>query len=116
MKKLLNALRPILFFAPAVINTVVVLWVFVYPWLGTPDGIHIPWQMLLVLGLFWLSGILLSLGKGYGGIPAIGVSLYLMLESSSGYAGMSHIDWQPIAAVTIAYYLICGHLARKNRG
>lgn len=111
MKKLLNVLSPAFFILPAVISTIVVLWVFVYPWMDQPAQIHIPWQLLLVLSLFWISGILLGAGKWYGGIPGTLVPLYAYMESLSGYAGMSHIDWLPIMLVTVGYYAICGLLA-----
>jgi len=115
MKKLLSVFCPALFILPAVINTIVVLWVFVCPWMDQPEQIHIPWQMLLVLSLFWISGILLGAGKWYGGIPGALVPLYAYTESLSGYSGMSHISWLPIAAVTVGYYIICGLLAHKLR-
>ena len=111
MKKLLYALSPALFILPAVINTLVVLWIWVYPWLDQPQMIRIPWQMLLALALFWISGILLGMGKWYGGIPAAAVPLYICLENITGYAGMSHISWFPIAVLTICYYALCGLLA-----
>ena len=111
MKKLLQCLSPALFIFPAVINTLVVLWIWVYPWMDQPQNIRIPWQMLLALALFWISGILLGLGKWYGGIPAAAVPIYICLENITGYAGMSHISWTPIAAVTVLYYALCGLLA-----
>ena len=115
MKKLLNALAPAIFILPAVINTIVVLWVFVYPWMDQPQQIQIPWQLLLVLALFWISGILLGSGKWYGGIPGAVVPVYAYVESLSGYSGMSHIDWFPIVIITLGYYALCGLLAHKLR-
>ena len=115
MKKLLSVLSPALFILPAVINTVVVLWVWVYPLMDDPSFIQIPWQMLLVLALFWISGILLGMGKWYGGIPGAAVPVYAYVQSLSGYSGMSHMDWLPIAAVTVGYYILCGLLAYRLR-
>ena len=115
MKKLLTILAPALYILPAVINTIVVLWVFVYPWTDQPQKIHIPWQILLVLALFWISGILLGDGKWYGGISGAAVPVYAYFESLSGYSGMSHISWLPIAAVTLVYYALCGLLAYKSK-
>jgi len=113
MKKLLRMLSPALFILPAVINTVVVLWIWVYPWLDHPSAIRIPWQMLVTLALFWISGILLGLGKWYGGIPGAIVPVYACVQSLGGYAGMSHISWMPIAIVTVCYYAVCGLLADR---
>ena len=113
MKKLLHILCPALFILPAVINTIVVLWIWVYPWLGSPSNIHIPWQMLLALTFFWCSGILLGMGKWYGGIPGTVVPLYAYIESISGYSGMAHINWLPITAITAGYYAFCGLLAYR---
>ena len=113
MKKLLTTLAPALYILPAVINTIVVLWVFVYPWMDQPQQIQIPWQLLLVLALFWISGILLGAGKWYGGLPGAAVPVYAYFESLSGYSGMSHISWLPIAAVTLGYFALCGLLAHK---
>ena len=110
MKRLLHILSPALFILPAVINTLVILWIYVYPWMDQPRYIHIPWQMLAVLSLFWISGILLGMGKWYGGLPGAIVPVYAYAESLTGYAGMGHINWLPIAAVTIAYYTLCGAL------
>lgn len=117
VKKLLSALCPAIFILPAVINTIVVLWVFVYPWMDQPEQIHIPWQILLPLSLFWISGIVLRTGKWYGGIPGALVPLYAYIESLNGYSGMSHISWLPIVAVTVGYYALCGLLVHwlKNR-
>ena len=111
MKKLFRFLSPALFILPAVINTLVILWIFVYPWLNQPQYIHIPWQMLLTAAAYWFSGILLSSGKWYGGIPAAAVPVYVLIENASGYTGIGHIGWFPIAAVTILYYGVCGILA-----
>ena len=115
MKKLLTILAPALYILPAVINTIVLLWVFVYPWMDQPEQIHIPWQLLLVLSLFWISGILLGSGKWYGGIPGAFVQIYAYIESLSGYSGMSHISWLPVVIVTVGYYALCGLLAHKSR-
>ena len=115
MKKLLSILSPALFILPAVINTIVVLWIFVYPWLDQPASVQIPWQMLLLLSLFWISGIVLGCGKWYGGIFGALVPVYAYMESLSGYGGLSHISWLPIAIVTVGYYALCGLLAYKLR-
>ena len=115
MKKLLRTLSPALFILPAVINTVVLLWIFVYPWLDQPQSIRIPWQILLAVAMFWLSGILLSCSKWYGGLPAISVPVFIVIENLSSYAGMSHISWLPIAAITTAYYILCGIIAHHYK-
>lgn len=105
-----------LYFLPAAINTLILFWIFVYPWLGQPENIRIPWQMLLILLVFWGSGILLIKGKWYGGIPASAIPAAAWLQSQSGYSGMSHIDWLPIAAVSILWCLLCAALvSHKTR-
>ena len=115
MQKLEKYLSPFLFFLPAVINTLVVLWIFVYPWLSLPRQIDIPVEMVLCLLLFWGSGILLCLGKWYGGIPAVLIPAAIYIQTLSGYAGASHINWLPIAAMTVLYYAACGFLAFRRK-
>lgn len=111
MRKIRKTFSLFLFFLPPVINTLVVLWLFVYPWRSQPQQIHIPIEMLLILLLFWISGVLLCFGKWYGGIPAAAIPVTAYLQELSGYTGMSHIDWFPIAAGTVLFYILCGFLS-----
>lgn len=114
LKKIVKALPNILYFIPAVIVTLVVLWIYVYPWLDQLGRSDIPFIMLLALLPFWIGGILLQRGKWYGGaIPAILV-VWIYFDSQKS---MSHVDWLPIAAVTVLYYAICGALSfwQKNK-
>ena len=114
MKKLTQLLCRVLFLLPAIMNTLVVLWLFVYPWLSSPERIDIPPSMMLLVLLFWISGILLCRGKWHGGIFAAAVPVTVYIQNLSGYAGMSHVDWFPIAAVTVVYYVLCGILAYRT--
>lgn len=110
MKRIAKLVSNFLYFLPAVINTLVVLWIFVYPWREMPVGIDVPVVMWLVLLLFWGSGLLLRFGKWYGGIPPAALSIYIYFDSQNS---MQHIDWLPIAVVTVIYYILCGILTLR---
>lgn len=105
--KVCRKLCSCLYFLPAIINTLILLWIFVYPWLDQPESIRIPWQMLLILLVFWVSGILLARGKWFGGILSALIPLAAWLQNQSSYAGMTHINWLPIAAATILWSILC---------
>ena len=104
----MDRILKILYFLPSFVLAAILAWVF--------HGLgEVPFSLWLLMGMFFFSGILLSFGRIWGGIPALILPVADWLYSLSGYAGMRHVDTLPFVLLLAAFYAACGMILWKRR-
>ncbi len=107
MKK---ALLKLLYFAPAIAVTIFLLYIG-FDNIIRMDG---PYWIYIIVATLWISGILLSLQKWYGGVIALIIPVGDYIYTQSGYAGHRHIDTLPYILGLAIFYAICGYIVYKT--
>lgn len=103
-------MKKIVFFLPAIVFAVFYGGIMIGASPSIVSPIIYPW-----IGLFLISGILLSKGLFWGGIPGILPGIHLMYMSTKDTGQIMNIEL-PMGMIVAAFYLLCcGLVFYKNK-